>query len=362
MKDRIYVCHTYYHVYVTCLKELTLPEELRGGATLVLSRMSSDFRELPARARESGIFEEVVLFDERSYETFPELLRLKEDSGNLLCNMLRRIRFCRRYAELEAPFVPVDFREYRDIYVYCDSDPVGYYLAGSRIRYHALEDGLDCIRYYDTARFDNRGHFALKAWMAARGWIFIQNGWSRYCIDMEVNDISVLPHPCPKYIEKRREELAEALTGEDRERLTRLFLENRSALDQTLAEASGAGRPLVLVLTEPLLPDLGDRKRLFLDLIRENGGDGGKAQIVIKPHPRDLLDYAADPDFADCLVLDAFFPMEVLNFIDGLCFDRVVTVYTVPSSLRCAKEKRYLGDDFMDRYEAPEIHRQNEQI
>ena len=54
--------------------------------------------------------------------------------------------------------------------------------------------------------------------------------------------------------------------------------------------------------------------------------------------------------------------MEVLNFVDGLMFDRVVTVYTVPSSLHCAKEKVYLGDDFMDRYEAPEIHRQNEAI
>ena len=25
MRDRIYVCHTFYHVYVACLKELNLP-------------------------------------------------------------------------------------------------------------------------------------------------------------------------------------------------------------------------------------------------------------------------------------------------------------------------------------------------
>ena len=54
--------------------------------------------------------------------------------------------------------------------------------------------------------------------------------------------------------------------------------------------------------------------------------------------------------------------IEILNFIDGLMFDRVVTVYTVPSSLHCVKEAVYLGDNFMDRYEAPEIHRQNEQV
>ena len=54
--------------------------------------------------------------------------------------------------------------------------------------------------------------------------------------------------------------------------------------------------------------------------------------------------------------------MEVMNFIPGLCVDRVITVFTVPDSLHFAKEIIFLGEDFMDRYEAPEIHRQNEQI
>ena len=48
MKDRIYICHTYYHVYVTFLKELKLraeadPAKKAGAATLVLSKMSNNF-------------------------------------------------------------------------------------------------------------------------------------------------------------------------------------------------------------------------------------------------------------------------------------------------------------------------------
>ena len=54
--------------------------------------------------------------------------------------------------------------------------------------------------------------------------------------------------------------------------------------------------------------------------------------------------------------------MEILNFVDGLYFDRVVTVFTVPDAILFAGEKIFLGEDFMDKYEAPEIHRQNEQI
>lgn len=130
--------------------------------------------------------------------------------------MLQRIRFTRKFGKLLEPYIPVDFKAYQEIYVFCDSDPIGYYLSTHRIPYHALEDGLDCIRYYDTARYDNRGHFELKAWMAAHNLIFIQNGYSKYCIDMEVNDISVLPYPCKKYIEKNRKELTEHLTGEQK--------------------------------------------------------------------------------------------------------------------------------------------------
>ena len=81
---------------------------------------------------------------------------------------------------------------------------------------------------------------------------------------------------------------------------------------------------------------------------------------MIKPHPRDVLDY--HKIFTDYIVLDGMFPMEVLNFIPDLKFRRVVSVFTVPSSIKFAEEIVYLGEDFMDNYEPPEMHRQNEMI
>lgn len=65
MKDRIYVCHTYYHVYVACLKELNLEREKRGNATLVMSTMSNDFGDLKERALNCGLFEAVYMFEEK---------------------------------------------------------------------------------------------------------------------------------------------------------------------------------------------------------------------------------------------------------------------------------------------------------
>lgn len=362
-KKRIYICHTYYHVYIACLKELNLPVRgeaaVRGQASLLLSSLSNDFGTLQQRAVESGLFEEVLSYGEKEENFFPELAPYHRDKGNLLLNMLSRMKFTRLMGKLQAPFVPVNLREYEDIYVFCDSDPIGYYLNVHKIYYHALEDGLDCIRYYDTARYDNRGHFKLKAWMAARNLIFIQNGYAKYCLDMEVNDVSVLEYPCPKYIEKPRKELTEKLGKEEKEILVSIFIENKEKLKELLA-FDKADRPKVLVLSEPLC-DLETRKRIFMDIIEEYGTvRGERARILIKPHPRDVLDY--QELFPEHLVLDGKFPMEILNYVDSLVFDRVVTVFTVPTAIAFAKEKIFLGEDFMDRYEAPEIHRQNEQI
>ncbi len=358
-KSRIYVCHTFYHAYIACLKELDLPEEKRGQATLVLSKMSNDFGNLKERAGKSGLFEAVFDYDEKEESFFPELATLRQDTGNLVKNMLQRIRFTKKFGKLQAPYVPVNFREYEDIYVFCDSDPIGYYLSTHKIPYHALEDGLDCIKYYDTARFDNRGHFGLKAWMAAHNLIHIQNGYSKYCIDMEVNDISALEYPCTKYIEKPRKELTEHLTEEAKRILTDIFIENKEELEKTV-KADGGKQHRILVLSEPLC-DLETRKRIFTDIINEYQIiDGQQAAVLIKPHPRDVVDYREV--FPEHIVLDGKFPMEILNYVEGLVFDKVISVFTVPHAILFAKEKVFLGKDFMDKYEDPMIHRQNEQI
>lgn len=357
MKERIYVCHTFYHVYVACLKELFLPEEKRGQASLVLSTMSNNFGNLKERAKKCGLFEEVWMFEEKASDFFPQLRRYHTDRGNIVINMLARIKYTKLLGRLQEPYVPVDFKEYKDIYVFCDSDPIGYYLSYKKLYYHAVEDGLNCLESYDTARYDNRGHFALKAWMAAHNLIFIQNGYAKYCLDMEVNDISVLPYPIDKHIEQPREELTAHLSDADKDILIHPFIEN---MDELQKDLDTGAEDKVLVLSEPLC-DLHVRKQIFTDIINEYGQiDGHKAQVLIKPHPRDVLDYKKE--FPEHVVVNGMFPMEVMNFIPGLRFRRVVSVFTVPNAIRFAEEIVFLGEDFMDQYEEPALHRQNEQI
>ncbi len=359
MKSRIYVCHTYYHVYVTFLKELKLKAdcpEKAGQATLMLSKMSNNFETLKQRVESTGLFEEVIEFDEKREDFFPELAKWRQESGNIFKNLLQRIRFTREYARLEAPFVPVDFRKYQDIYVYCDSDPIGYYLNQNRIYYHAMEDGLNCLKNFDAARYDNRGHFGLKAFLSKKcNLIFVQNGYGKYCIDMEVNDISAIKYPCPAYIEEPRQALVDRLTEEDKQLILQAFIRDKEGLERQIAQCGAMGDK-ILILTDPLC-SLDVRERIFRDIIAMYEKEG---TIFIKPHPRDVLDYRKL--FGEYPQFDATVPMEMLNFFPGLRFKKVVAVLTEIKAIQFADEVVRLGEDFMDAYEDPLIHRQNEQI
>ncbi len=387
MKDRIYVCHTYYHAYVAFLKELHLRREGdapgHGEASLVLSSMSNDFERFGERAKATGLFAEVISFEEKREDYFPELASFRQDKGNIVLNMWQRIRFTKRYAKLEAPYIPVDFRKYREIYVFCDSDPIGYYLNRNKIHYHAMEDGLNCLVHFDAARYDNRGHFGLKAFLSKKlNLIFVQNGYGKYCLDMEVNSISAITMPCPYYKELPRQKLVDELTGEDKDVILRAFVRDMDSLLKKIKECggtdddgkeapagsqeetcekkkAGAGkqkRDKILLLTDPLCT-LDVRERIFKDIVEEYEKQG---QIFIKPHPRDELDYRKV--FPGYPMFDGTVPMEMLNFFPDLHFDQVVPVFTDLKGIRFADKLVRLGDEFMDRYEDPEIHNQNKRI
>lgn len=354
-KSRIYVCHTYYHVYITLLKEFALPKEEQGKATLVLSKMSSDFADLKERLEKQNLFEEVVEYDEKPFWFFKELDKYKKDYHNFVKNTVNRIIFTKKFAKLQAPYVPVDFKEYKEIYVFCDSDPIGYYLSANRIRYHALEDGLNCLVYVDGARYDNRAHFKIKAFLSALNLIFIQNGYGKYCIDMEINSMEGILYPIKKHKVVPRADLYARLTPEEKEIIISVFVKDKDRLLGNMSSLK-QGQKNYLILTEQLC-DFETRKRIFADLIEQYGKD---AQICIKPHPRDELDYAAI--FPDNLVLDKLVPMEVFNCLGEQFFDLAISVFTDVTGIYFAKETLRLGADFMDKYEEASVHRQNEQI
>ena len=49
--------------------------------------------------------------------------------------------------------------------------------------------------------------------------------------DMEVNDISAIHYPCPRYIEQPRKELVDRLTEADKQLILQAFVKNKEELE-----------------------------------------------------------------------------------------------------------------------------------
>ena len=133
------------------------------------------------------------------------------------------------------------------------------------------------------------------------------------------------------------------------------IFKDKEKLDRQLEEAGKLGDK-ILILTEPLCT-LDVREQIFRDIIGMYEKEG---TVFLKPHPRDELDY--QHLFSEYPQFDRTLPMEILNFFPRLRFKKVVGVLTELKGIQFADENVYLGEDFLDAYEDPAIHRENEQI
>ena len=149
--------------------------------------------------------------------------------------------------------------------------------------------------------------------------------------------------------------MVDRLTEEDKQLILQAFIRDKEGLERQIAQCGAMGDK-ILILTDPLC-SLDVREKIFRDIIAMYEKEG---TIFIKPHPRDILDYRKL--FGEYPQFDATVPMEMLNFFPGLRFKKVVAVLTEVKAIHFADEVIRLGEDFMDAYEDPLIHRQNEQI
>lgn len=345
---RVYICHTYFHTYITLLREFNIKDRGDDKATLILSTMSNDFGRLKDRIEKEDIFEAVYYYDEKEDVTSEDVMKYHRDRGNTVLNLLQRIKYTKELGKLQEKYIPVDLKQFDEVYVFCDSDPIGYYLNYKKIKYHALEDGLNSGKLNNMAMLSNMGAWKLKKAMAGMGLIFIENGYSKYCIDFIVNDISVNYKPPKNIVECPFDDMWNNLSADDHDKMARIYIEDIDELRSKLASQS-ANKPKVMILTEPLSA-LDVRKKIFGDLIEKYGRD---YTVIIKPHPRDELDY--EKEFPDTVVLRGRFPMEVINDVEDLQVEKLVSIITQVNGIKFAKEIDYLGKEFLIKYENPDV-------
>ena len=342
--NRIYVCHTYYHVYIAILKELNIQKKCCYKGTIALSLMSTDFKDLKIRLEKSDIFNEVIELNEVHPSNFEDKFRYDIGKRSWIIKAFIRILFLKYEVKQEEKYINVEFTKYNDIYVFCDGDPIGKYLNYKKIYYHAVEDGLDSIKF-GLAEKENSRYFLIKLLFAKLGIIFIKDGYSKYAIDIEVNDSNSIKTNGRIVNEISRNDLINTLNQEEIDKIYKIFyLENSG-------EIFNNGKENIMILTQPLA-SFSERIKMYKDIIKEYCVG---CNVYIKPHPIDNVNYLTE--FKDCIILERYFPVEILNIKCALNIKKVISVYSTSlNQIKFAPEKLNLGISFLDKYEEKSKH------
>lgn len=319
VKQSLYICSTYYHVYITLLKCMVLQEKI----DVVVCDDIPTGRELCERLQRSGLF---------GHAWYVAQSKLPREWGKNLIDWV----FFQKKRRLKAivPLLPFCVWDYKDVYIFHDGTPLGMHLIDARKPYHLIEDSIDFYQRFDDtpqAIFLKRHtlKYRLRKWV---GWGYFSLGDSPLTIDVEVNKNENLQLTTIPVVELPRKEMVDKLSAEDKHRLLSLFGVTQCpiSLENT-----------ALLLTEPLYNDkvCPSQKVQFLKY-KQIVGDLKKQgyRVIIKPHPRDTVEYSG----LSVPVLEQTFPVELLNcWLQGE-FECVAAVSsTAVFSVRAKRIKMY---------------------
>lgn len=333
---KLYVCLSLYNVFITLVKSAVADERV----DILLGTQTPNYQEVAEKLTMVKNVANVIIFDSVSYK--------KITYNNKLEKLLYQKK--KECSEIERQ-LQINWKKYSDIYLYNDFEIIGWYLVYHKISYHLIEDGLNFFTYFDQyyqlpAKIYDRNSLSirLKDFLNLGHRMY---GTSRCTRDIEVNSIEGVKIRADNIIVQPRAELYSALTDDDKTMLFRIFCEGKNAGN------SCSGRK-VLLCTQPLYKDgqlktIEEQKQVYADIIESYSSQG--YTVVVKPHPRDDMDYSSLCNQYGGWVIDRFIPSEVLNFNKDIHYDLAVSITTTAiETLQFVKEKKYLGFEFLEKY------------
>lgn len=319
----IYVCNTYYHIYITLIKEIK-----KRSSDIILSDSIPKYKEIGKRIEECKIFNNVYYISEKEINlpSEPKLI-----GKFFYFNMIRKA---------VGKYIELNFKKYSDIILYNDWTPIGYFLNASRINYILSEDGQDVFQKYDYTPFN---YTKIDKILSRLDLKVLSIGEAKYMKYIEVNNKNNLYIRDKKIVELKKNTLLENLTPNEKKEISKIFIGNNSYKSEKYDNN-------ILILTEPLFIDKrveSEEKQIeiYSKIIEEYKNDG--INIYIKPHPRDLTDYYNIVD--KCFIIDKNIPIEVLNFNDDIYFNKAITITSTSlGGLNFVKDKIRLGNEYLD--------------
>lgn len=302
----LYICSTYYHVLITCLKAIDNKKIVIGITDYI-----PEAKALFSRAKESSLFLEAVFLN-------------RYEPSNRIERLYWRKTLIKRIEENES----IDFLKYDNIVVYMDLICYALYFKEKGIGYHIIEDGFDTFKVILNSPFREmveRNDTLKQKILSYLFPYYIRN--TRYYLDsecvlsIEVNDKNGI---AIDNNDERVKEVPKAILysriDESSENILGVFLEEKDIEDLEIDN-------IALVLTycftnDKVLKNENEQIKLYKEVFNRYSSYG--YNIVIKPHPRDEVDYSS----LGCKIMNKNFPAELLKYTIDKKVARYVSIFS----------------------------------
>lgn len=302
----LYIVSTYYHALIACVRHI----DDGGNADIMVTDYIPQHERLNERLRESGLF--ASAFSIGKIEEYRPSCWLDYALNNNHRN--------KKLVEKQLGFSLKN--KYQNIYIFHDDTWMARYLKCARIPYHLLEDALDSYKIITDTAFAYMAHednlkMRIKNFLRL-GYTFC--GYDRYTKSVEVNSIDgvKIQHLAKnKLVERPRKPMFDKLSDIDIITLKNIFMKDIPEFDD---------KSSMLLLTQPFYADRvvdneAKQAEIYQKLVTKYIGD---LKLVIKPHPRDSLDYTSL--FSKATILDKNMPLEIVAMILNPHFAKVVSL------------------------------------
>ena len=198
---KLYVCSTYYHALIACVKQLVDRQE----ADILITEYIPEGAALARRIEESGLFRRTVYIGGVEEYVF----------SNAIDHALFYHR--KSAAAIERSF-PAGFRfeDYDEVNIFHDGTWMAHYMKDRRLPYRIVEDALDSYKILTTGPFAHmlpqKGLKQLIKRLFHIGYLYFgEDGLVR---EIEVNDLDGVELPRERLVEVPRKPLFDALRAE----------------------------------------------------------------------------------------------------------------------------------------------------
>lgn len=325
--NQVFVCGTYFQIYVSILK--TINSNKSSKSLLILNDHTPEIEKIIPLLKENGFFDHHILIPFRKIEE-----RLKQETG-LAGKVFGRNKKMIRYVEQHS-----DILKYSEFIK--DSEFNLFYLWGLPSAYFILKYPKNYSRIIeDGARNYISKTSAFKLFKRKH----ILNTYIGDGFDNPIKEIQVQQ---PEELDIRirykgtklsLQEMQANLSPENNTKILTVFT-NGLSLDFPQEKK-------LLLITQPIeTSDFSEELKvsLYEHILAQYSKD---FEIYIKPHPRELTNYKTKLK-ARFVEIPRGFPLEMFDLMKSITFDEGITLYS--SSLRnlnCVKNKVHLGKEYL---------------